>query len=151
MPNTSSPDPAPTLSATSLAAELEAAFVVLWARLLARTDGDLSRTGASVLHTLTDGPRRITELAASQNVAQPTMTVAVQRLETRGLVIRERAEDDRRATNVVITDAGRAKLAGRHAARAAYLDDRIAALDDDQRAALEAALPALSALAQPEA
>jgi DNA-binding MarR family transcriptional regulator len=146
MPNTPAPDPA----VTSLAEDLEAAFVVLWADLLARTEGDLSRTGASVLSTLTGGPRRITELAASQNVAQPTMTVAVQRLETRGLVTRERAEDDRRATNVVITDEGRAKLAGRHAARAAALDARIAALDVDQRATLEAALPALSALAHPE-
>jgi DNA-binding MarR family transcriptional regulator len=151
MSDATAADPLTALPATALAEELEAAFVVLWARLLARTEGDLSRTGASVLTTLTDGPRRVTELAASQNVAQPTMTVAVQRLETRGLVTRERAEDDRRATNVVITDAGRAKLAGRHAARAAYLDTRIAALDDDQRAALEAAIPALSALAQPEA
>lgn len=150
MPETPSPNTLPA-AASSLAERLEAAFVVLWANLLAHTDGDLSRTGASVLNTLTDGPRRITELAASQNVAQPTMTVAVQRLETRGLVQRERAADDRRATNVVITDEGRAKLAGRHAARAAYLDARIAALDDDQRAALEAALPALSALIQPEA
>jgi DNA-binding MarR family transcriptional regulator len=136
-----SPDP------TALAEQLEAALVVLWADLLAHTDGDLSRTGASVLNTLRDGPRRITELAAAQNVAQPTMTVAVQRLEARGLVSRVRADDDRRATNVVLTDAGRAKLAGRHAARAAALQARLAALRDDERATLEAALPALSTLA----
>lgn len=135
---------------TALAERLEAALVVLWADLLAHTDGDLSRTGASVLNTLCDGPRRITELAAAQNVAQPTMTVAVQRLEARGLVTRERADDDRRATNVVITDDGRAKLAGRHAARAAALQARLAALGDEERAALEAALPALSTLASPQ-
>ncbi len=145
MPSTpSSPD------VTALAEQLEATFVVLWADLLARTDGDLSRTGASVLNTLREGPRRVTELAATQNVAQPTMTVAVQRLEARGLVVRERADDDRRATNVLITDTGRATLAARHAARAAYLDARLAALDDDQRAAIEAALPALTALVQQE-
>lgn len=135
---------------TLLAERLEAALVVLWADLIAHTDGDLSRTGASVLNTLRDGPRRITELAAAQNVAQPTMTVAVQRLEARGLVVRERADDDRRATNVVLTDAGRAKLDGRHAARAAALEARLSTLDADGRAALEAALPALSTLAFPE-
>jgi DNA-binding MarR family transcriptional regulator len=135
---------------TALADQLEAALVGLWAELIAHTDSDLSRTSASVLNTLCDGPRRVTELAAAQNVAQPTMTVAVQRLEARGLVVRERAEDDRRATNVVITDAGRAKLAGRHAARAAALQARLAALDDDARTALEAALPALTALASPQ-
>lgn len=144
---TSSPLPPNT---DALAERLEAALVVLWADLLAHTDSDLSRTGASVLNTLRDGPRRITELAASQSVAQPTMTVAVQRLEARGLVVRERADDDRRATNVVITEAGRAKLAGRHAARAAALQARLAALDDDARAALHAALPALSTLASPQ-
>lgn len=137
--------PIPT-DADALAERLEAALVVLWADLLAHTDSDLSRTGASVLNTLRDGPRRVTELAAAQNVAQPTMTVAVQRLEARGLVRRERAADDRRATNVVLTDAGAAKLAGRHAARAAALQERLAALSDDERAALQAALPALSTL-----
>jgi DNA-binding MarR family transcriptional regulator len=135
---------------TSLAEELEAALVTLWADLLRRTDADLSRTGASVLNTLRDGPRRITELAASQNVAQPTMTVAVQRLEARGLVTRERATDDRRATNVVITDAGRATLAARHAARSAELEARLDALTPAQRTALAAALPALHALAPGE-
>lgn len=144
---TTSPLPSTT---DALAERLEAALVVLWADLLAHTDSDLSRTGASVLNTLRDGPRRITELAASQSVAQPTMTVAVQRLEARGLVVRERADDDRRATNVVLTDAGRAKLAGRHAARAAALQARLAALDDDELAALEAALPALASLAAPQ-
>jgi DNA-binding MarR family transcriptional regulator len=74
------------------------------------------------------------------------MTVAVQRLEARGLVTRERATDDRRATNVVITEAGRETLAARRAARAAALQARIAGLDAEQRAALTAALPALTAL-----
>jgi DNA-binding MarR family transcriptional regulator len=73
--NPTSPD-----ATTSLAEQLEAAFIVLWADLLAHADGSLSRTGASILATLSDGPRRVTELAVAQNVAQPTMTVAVQRL-----------------------------------------------------------------------
>jgi DNA-binding MarR family transcriptional regulator len=143
-PNPVSPD-----TTTSLAEQLEAAFIVLWADLLTHADGTVSRTGASILRTLSDGPRRVTELAVAQNVAQPTMTVAVQRLEARGLVQRVRADDDRRATNVVITDAGRRTLAARHAARAAALDARLSGLDDDHRAAIAAALPALTALAMP--
>ncbi|HWI70484.1 MAG TPA: MarR family transcriptional regulator [Baekduia sp.] len=131
---------------TALAERLEAALVDLWRQLLAQTDGELSRTSAAVLSMLRDGPRRITELATAQAVAQPTMTVAVQRLEARGLVTRERATDDRRATNVVITDAGRALLAARHAARTDALAERLQALTPAQRDALEAALPALTAL-----
>jgi DNA-binding MarR family transcriptional regulator len=131
---------------TSLAADLESALVDLWTGLIARADGDLSRTSASVLNMLSERPRRITELADAQSVAQPTMTVAVQRLEARGMVTRERATDDRRATNVVITDTGRATLAGRHAARARLLEERLASLTPAQRAALRDALPALHAL-----
>jgi DNA-binding MarR family transcriptional regulator len=131
---------------TGLAADLESALVGVWARVLAQVDGDLSRTSASVLNMLSERPRRITELAAAQAVAQPTMTVAVQRLEARGLVTRERATDDRRATNVVITDAGREILAARRAQRAAVLQERLAALTPEQRAALAAAVPALNAL-----
>jgi len=129
-----------------LAADLEAAIVGLWTQLLAQVDGDLSRTSAAVLNMLSERPRRITELATAQAVAQPTMTVAVQRLEARGLVTRARATDDRRATNVVITDAGREVLAARHAARAAALQQRLATLAPEQRAALVAAVPALTAL-----
>jgi DNA-binding MarR family transcriptional regulator len=135
-----------TTSSSALAARLEAALVDLWTQLLAQTDGDLSRTSAAVLRTLCERPRRITELATAQAVAQPTMTVAVQRLEARGLVTRERATDDRRATNVVITDAGRALLAARRGVRAGALAERLRALDPAQRDALEAALPALTAL-----
>ena len=95
-------------------------------------------------------PHRVSELAAAQAVAQPTMTVALQRLEARGLLTRERDAADRRATNVVITDAGRETLARRRAARAAELEARLAALDEPARAALAAALPALHALTPPE-
>lgn len=137
-----------TSTNSDLAAELEAALVGVWGALLATTgaEADLSRTSASVLNMLSERPHRITELAAAQAVAQPTMTVAVQRLEARGLVTRERATDDRRATNVVITDAGRATLAARHAARSAELEARLDALTPAQRKALAAALPALHAL-----
>jgi DNA-binding MarR family transcriptional regulator len=138
--------PATPRSTTSLATDLESALVDVWAQLAAQVEGDLSRTSAAVLNMLSERPRRITELATAQAVAQPTMTVAVQRLEARGLVTRERATDDRRATNVVITDAGREVLAARRAERAAALEARLAALDPEQRAALAAALPALHAL-----
>jgi DNA-binding MarR family transcriptional regulator len=131
---------------TSLATELERALLDLWVGLLRRTEGDLSRTAASVLNTLCEGPRRITELAVAQAVAQPTMTVAIQRLEARGLVTRHRDTADRRATNVAITDAGRETLARRRAARAALLAERLDSLSATDRDAIAQALPALQAL-----
>jgi DNA-binding MarR family transcriptional regulator len=132
----------------SLASDLEARLTTLFGTLQRETSGgdELSRTSAAVLHMLCDAPRRVTELAESQAVAQPTMTVLLQRLEARGLLARHRDSSDRRVTNVVITDAGRATLAGRRARRAEALAARLRTLTSDERAALRAALPALDAL-----
>ena len=133
-----------------LAAELEAAVMDLFVHLLRHTEPSMSRTSASVLTMLAERPRRVTELAEAQAVAQPTMTVALQRLEARGLVTRERDEHDRRVTNVVITDDGRATLDRRRASRATALATCLDALDAPSRTALAAAVPALHALTRPE-
>jgi DNA-binding MarR family transcriptional regulator len=80
-------------------------------RLLMRTgQHDLSRTEAGVLATLTDGSRRITELAATEALAQPTVTQLVDKLEGRGLVIRGRSGEDGRVVLVEITPQGREEL-----------------------------------------
>jgi DNA-binding MarR family transcriptional regulator len=55
-----------------------------------RVDDEISRTEGGVLRTLSSGPRRITELAELEGLAQPTMTVLVKRLEERGWVARAR-------------------------------------------------------------
>jgi DNA-binding MarR family transcriptional regulator len=61
----------------------------LLTRLLARQlRGELSRPEIGVLNTLQSGPRRITDLAELEGVAQPTMTQLVKRLERQGLVAR---------------------------------------------------------------
>ena len=109
--------------------------------------GGLSITALSVLRRLADdGPRRITELAAAESVAQPTMTTLVSRLEARGLARRDADPADRRAVLAAVTDRGREQLAAVRAARAALLDERLAALDARDREALAAALPALDRL-----
>src|SRR5436305_7727136 len=132
--------------AATLGAELDARLLTLY-WLVGRESGrDLSRTAASVLATLDEGPRRITDLAAGEAVAQPTVTSLVGRLERDGLVRRAPDPADARAVLVRLTDAGRERLARRRAARAAVLDERLTALTDDDRALLQAALPALEKL-----
>jgi DNA-binding MarR family transcriptional regulator len=129
-----------------LARELEPRIAQL-ARLLIRRGGGLSRTQLSVLATLRDcGPRRITELAESERITQPSMTVLVSRLEEQGLAKRTPHASDRRAVNVSITPAGLEVLARMTAARAAVLAERLDALDASQQEALRAALPALDRL-----
>src|ERR1700744_597063 len=76
-------------------------------RLLMRSGAhELSRTEAGVLSTLVDGPRRITELAATEALAQPTVTQLVDKLEGRGLVARARSGEDARVVNVEVTPKG---------------------------------------------
>jgi DNA-binding MarR family transcriptional regulator len=137
--------------ATSLAAELDARLLRLY-WLVGRDAGrDLSRTASSVLATLRDGgPKRITELAASEAIAQPSVTTLVGRLERDGLVHRAPDPADARAVLVHITAAGRDRLAGMRARRAGVLEQRLRALSADERARLEYALPALDKLIEGE-
>ena len=75
----------------------------------------LSRTEVGVLATLSDGPRRITQLAMTEALAQPTVTQLVDKLEGRGLVTRARSDDDGRVVIVAITAAGTRGAARRSA------------------------------------
>jgi DNA-binding MarR family transcriptional regulator len=70
--------------------------------------GGLTRTEVGVLRSLSDGPRRITELAELEGLAQPTTTLLVKRLEEQRLVRRERQADDQRVVLVWLTDQGAA-------------------------------------------
>jgi DNA-binding MarR family transcriptional regulator len=80
-------------------------------RLLMRSGAhEVSRTEVGVLATLADGPRRITQLAMTEALAQPTVTQLVDKLEGRGLVTRGSSDDDGRVVLVAITDRGRDAL-----------------------------------------
>ena len=50
---------------------------------------------------------RIGELAAHLGISIPSASRLVRRIEAQGLVTARRADDDRRATNVAVTSAGR--------------------------------------------
>ena len=66
----------------------------------------LSRTEVGVLATLSEGSRRITQLAQTEALAQPTVTQLVDKLEGRGLVARARSGEDARVVMVEVTPAG---------------------------------------------
>src|SRR2546423_6737050 len=123
------------------------ANAALLARLLVKQlRSDISRTEAGVLHTVSEGPRRITELAALEGLAQPTMTLLVQRLERHGWVTRERHAGDGRVVLVSVTQAGRATLEEFRAQVADALHTYLEAMTDEQIAALETATDALTSL-----
>ena len=137
-------------AAPTLASELDAHLIALWKAVGRVQRHDLSRTAASVLAALRDhGPQRITALATTEAVAQPTMTTLVGRLERDGLVTRDPDPRDARAVLVSLTPEGLMRLKRIREARAAAIDARLAELDPDEREALAAAMPALEKLARP--
>jgi DNA-binding MarR family transcriptional regulator len=116
------------------------------ARVLIRETIEVSRTTLSVLATLRERPRRITELASLEHVAQPTMTVLVSRLEQRGWVERQPDPTDRRAVQVAITDAGTKVLDELIAKRTTLLAERLGELSETERETLARAIPILDRL-----
>lgn len=72
--------------------------------------GPVTMPEYDVLYTLTDCPPtgvRLHELAEHVRLSQPGLSRLVERMESDGLVRRERDPHDGRGTRVVLTDAGR--------------------------------------------
>lgn len=104
----------------------------------------LSLTAVSTLAALDRrGACRITELAALQSVAQPSMTALVGSLEQAGLAQRAPDPTDRRAVLVSLTPEGLTYLATRRRSGAQRLSTLIDQLSPADAAALSAAVPAL--------
>ena len=100
-------------------------------RLLMRSGAhEISRTEVGVLATLSDGPRRITQLAMTEALAQPTVTQLIDKLEGRELVSRSRSEEDGRVVLVEITAAGAAALEGVRALIRANMREALVDLPD---------------------
>jgi DNA-binding MarR family transcriptional regulator len=109
----------------------------------------LARTRA--LKVLVSGdPMRMNELSSALGVVPRTVTTLVDSLEREGLVERATDPQDRRATLLQITDAGRSQLqrliAGRLTGAAALFD----VLTPSERRQLSKLLTRLRAAAEPE-
>src|ERR1700760_4423726 len=108
--------------------------------------GDVSRTEVEVLAVLGEGPRRVTELAELEGLAQPTMTVLVKRLEERGWVERARDATDGRVALISLTGLGAATLEQFRAHYRSALAERLQAMSDAELSELDAAAVAIGQL-----
>lgn len=109
----------------------------------------VSRTAAGTLAALErHGALRISDLTRLEAVGQPAMTGLVQRLETAGLVRRTADPDDRRASLIDLTDAGREALEDRRRAQDSMVVARLDRLRPEHLVALDRALDALVELTQ---
>jgi DNA-binding MarR family transcriptional regulator len=119
----------------SLASRLRLAVVRLNRRLRAqRTNSSVTLTQVSALSALRKcGALTPGELAAKEGVQPPSMTRVISALEDYGFVSRRPHPTDGRQAIVELTDQGTAYLKAEVSAREAWLDSRIAELDDSER------------------
>src|SRR5689334_17631735 len=118
------------------------------ARLLRQQAADdLTPTMRAAVGTIArQGPLTLGELATIEQVAPPTITKVVAKLEDRGLVEREADPGDRRVTRVALSQLGHRWLETDRRRRHEWLAARIDGLDARERSRLSAAVDALEAL-----
>lgn len=142
--------PAPP-SHADLAERLRLSVTRLARRLRQQSDVGASPTQLSALATVERrGPITLGELAAAERVKPPTMTAAVTRLETDGLLSRQTDAQDRRVVRVEITAAGRKLLARNRSRKTAELERRLRGLSADDRRTLSDAVVVLDRLLEQE-
>jgi DNA-binding MarR family transcriptional regulator len=124
--------------------ELGDALYGLATLIVRSTPRELSLTASSTLAFLErSGPQRITALAESAGITQPSMTALVTRLEETGLVERQADPMDGRVVLVGLADDGAAYVADRRRQGRDLVLELLGRLPEDELAALVAALPAI--------
>lgn len=141
-------DAAPVESADPTTVRLHVVLARL-SRGLRRTDpSELGPGSVAALATVRrTGAIRPGDLAVREGVTPSTMTRIVALLESQAFLARENDPADRRAYLVRITEVGETFLDRLVSVRSKALQAQLDRLGPDDRAAIEAALPVLEALA----
>jgi DNA-binding MarR family transcriptional regulator len=93
-------------------------------------DDDLSPTTASILFAVgREGPLTAGDIARRERLAKPSVTAAVEKLATTGLVERRADDSDGRVVWIAITTAGKRRIDARRARRQAWLATRLEKLE----------------------
>jgi DNA-binding MarR family transcriptional regulator len=136
-------------SESDLPSRLRLAVGRLNRRIRVDTAAALPPLQTSVLATLEDhSPLRLSELARREAVTPPTMSRVLAALDDAGLLVRTPDPQDARSALIHLSEAGHDAIRRIRTERTASLAHRLDRLDDAQRAALEAALPALEILVE---
>jgi DNA-binding MarR family transcriptional regulator len=129
--------------------ELRIAILRLSRRMrLERAGADVTDGQLSVLFVLwKEGAQTLGSLSEHERVTPPSMNRTVNALVEAKLVTRTGAPDDGRKVLIQATDAGIEVASETKRRRVAWFATKLAALDSDDRAALDAAAPILRTLA----
>jgi DNA-binding MarR family transcriptional regulator len=139
----------PRLTDAALASGLRLSVMRLARRMRAeRAETSLSLTQLAALATLErHGPLTPGELAAHERVQPPSMTRVVASLQDAGLVVRRPHPTDGRQVLLEVAPPALALLREDRRRREAWLTQRLAEVDDDERDVLRRAVEVLDRLA----
>ena len=137
----------PETTALDLANTLRPTITRLARRLRQQDHTGLGPTMTAALSSIAKhgGPTH-GELAAIEQVAPPTITAVVGKMEALGLVTRESGTSDRRVTRIRITPAGVDQLDEVRSRRTSWLASQLDGLTDDERRRLADAADVLAKL-----
>jgi DNA-binding MarR family transcriptional regulator len=134
------------------AAELAALISGLRRQLVRRTAADwaagrLSPAQVELLLAVEREPGISVRAAADYlKLAPNTVSTLVRQLSGRGLLVRTPSPDDRRAAQLTLSSEAKLRFAEWRSVRAHVLEEELASLDQRQREAILAAMPALRTL-----
>lgn len=141
------PTTSPAETSEEIAGRLRLSATRLARRLRQQADTGLSPSQLSALAVVErHGPLTLGALAELEQVAPPSVTRVVAKLEADGLLTRQPDPDDRRVTRVAVTPKGRNLLVASRRRKTAWLTTRLERMSPDERARLAEALDVLDAL-----
>jgi MarR family 2-MHQ and catechol resistance regulon transcriptional repressor len=109
----------------------------------------LGKSDFAVLEVLLNkGPQKVNDIGRRVDLTSGSITTAIDRLEERGLVVRELDDADRRTRVVRLTPAGRAHIGGVFEQHAAALEVASSGLTKAERKTLIALLKKLGVAAE---
>ena len=131
-----------------LAGRLRLSMIRLGRQLRRHDPSELTITQLSALAVVVrSGPLGIGQLAEIEGLPSPAATRLADKLEEAGLIARRANPADRRGVHIVATAAGTDLLARRQQVGNAWLAERLGALSEHDRDALERAVDVLETLA----
>jgi len=137
----------PADTSEAIAGRLRLSATRLARRLRQEAQTGLSPSQLSALAAVErHGPLTLGTLAEHEQVAPPSVTRVVAKLEADGFLTRQPDPDDRRVTRVVVTTKGRNLLGASRRRKTEWLTTRLENMDDEQRARLADALDVLDTL-----
>ena len=118
--------------------------------MLRRVDhaSDLTTSQLATLTALEDGPLTMSELAEAKDVAQPTVSQHVSRLEGLGHVLRVSTPEDGRIVRVELTQHGKEVAEKANRARDEVVASALEQLSEEQHSALHEGISILRGLAE---